>query len=76
MRFWNLLAGVAVAAAVLLTSAGADAQKRPPGWDKGNKPWKGTAAAPGNPPGFSRGLKVGWHGGSLPPGLAKKPASP
>jgi hypothetical protein len=76
MSFWNLLAGTTIAAAVLLTGAGAEAQKRPPGWDKGNKPWKGTAAAPGHPPGFTRGLKVGWRGGSLPPGLAKKPASP
>lgn len=24
------------------------------------------------PPGWSRGRKVGWQGGSLPPGLAKK----
>jgi len=76
MRFWNLLAGVTIAAAVLLTGATAEAQKRPPGWDKGNKPWKGTAEEPGHPPGFIRGRKVGWRGLGLPPGLAKKPASP
>ena len=30
----------------------------------------------GGPPGWSRGKKVGWKGGSLPPGLAKKGKMP
>jgi hypothetical protein len=28
--------------------------------------WQGS-----NPPGFSRGKKVGWHGAGVPPGWAK-----
>lgn len=68
MRISNLLAGIAIAAAVLLTGAVAQAQKRPSGWDKGTKSgWTGDVATR-LPPGITK------RGGTLPHGLAKKPA--
>jgi hypothetical protein len=39
------------------------------GWGK-HKGWKGRRA--GVPPGWSRGRKVGWGSGGMPPGQAKK----
>jgi hypothetical protein len=44
-------------------------------WARGPGGSLGGGGPPGSsgsyPPGFSRGLKVGWHGASVPPGWSK-----
>jgi len=88
MRISKYLASIAVASAVLLT--GAVAQAAPKGWSKGNKGGGAGAAALADgtwrPQGFGKGGKKGWGGttdeygvytaNKLPPGLQKKEPAP
>jgi hypothetical protein len=85
MRIWNMLAGITVAAAVLLAGAVAEAQKgNPAGWLKGDKTgWITEGVRRETPPGFDldRGLKKGWGTtegvrNALPKGLQKRQPVP
>jgi hypothetical protein len=63
-----ILAGAALLAVGLLASTPNNAQA-----GKGGGGGHGFGHAGFHqPPGWSRGRKVGWRGGHLPPGLAKK----
>jgi hypothetical protein len=59
--------GSGVAAAIEAASPVVDVKRGGKGKHKG---WGKRRF--GHPPGWSRGRKVGWRGGNMPPGLAKK----
>jgi len=68
--------GLIAGAVILSTLTATDAFARGGGGMGGGAGFAGHVGGPpswqgSHPPGFSRGVKTGWHGGSVPPGWSK-----